>query len=130
VKGCQKFAVLCFCLPLVLVLWVTQDLCAKKKPPAHPVNLNTATSEEFQQVPGIGPSTAQKILQARKSYAAFKSVDDLQAIQGLGPKRLEKMRKYLIVGKPAPTSKAPKGTVTKPPPGTQTPTPSDDEEEQ
>jgi len=37
----------------------------------------------------------------RKSYGAFKSVDDLLAIRGLGPKRLEKMRKYLTVGKPA-----------------------------
>ena len=66
-----------FCLLLVLVLWATQGLCAKKKPPLHPVNLNTATSEELQEVPGIGPATAEKILQARKSYGAFKSVDDL-----------------------------------------------------
>jgi comEA protein len=73
----------------------------KKKPPAKPVNINTATSEELQQVPGIGPATADKILQMRKSYGAFKSVDDLLAIRGLGPKRLEKMRKYLTVGKPA-----------------------------
>jgi hypothetical protein len=36
----------------------------------------------------------------RKSYGAFKSVDDLLAIRGLGPKRLEKMRKYLVAGKP------------------------------
>jgi competence ComEA-like helix-hairpin-helix protein len=73
----------------------------KKKPPPRPVNINTATSEELQQVPGIGPATAEKILQMRKSYGAFKSVDDLLAIRGLGAKRLEKMRKYLTVGKPA-----------------------------
>ncbi len=77
-------------------------LCAKKKPPAHPVNLNTASSEELQLVPGIGPSTADKILQMRKSYGAFKSVDDLLAIKGIGPKRMEKMRKYLTVGKAPP----------------------------
>src|SRR5260370_40595011 len=65
------------------------------------ININPATSEELQQVPGIGPATADKILQMRKSYGAFKSVDDLLAIRGLGPKRLEKMRKYLTVGKPA-----------------------------
>ena len=78
----------------------------KNKPPAKPVDLNTATSEELQQVPGIGPATAEKILQMRKSYGAFKSVDDLLAIRGLGAKRLEKMRKYLTVGKPAPKSNA------------------------
>ena len=73
---------------------------AKKKPPAHPININTANSADLQQVPGIGPSTAQKILDTRKSYGSFKSVDDLLAIKGIGPKRLEKMRKYLTVGKP------------------------------
>jgi len=91
------------------VLWATQGLYAKKKPPAHPVNLNTATAEELQQVPGIGPATAEKILQARKSYGKFKSVSDLEAIRGIGPKKLEKMRKYLTVGTPNPPNK--KSTV-------------------
>lgn len=58
-------------------------------------------------VPGIGPATAEKILQMRKSYGAFKSVDDLVAIRGIGKKRLDKMRKYLTVGRPAAASKAP-----------------------
>jgi comEA protein len=72
---------------------------ATKKPPVHPININAATSEELQLVPGIGPSTADKILQMRKSYGPFKSVDDLLAIRGIGPKRLGKMRKYLVVGR-------------------------------
>jgi comEA protein len=96
------------------------SLPAKKKPPAAPINLNTASSEELQQVPGIGPVTAEKILQMRKSYGAFKSVDDLSAIRGIGPKRLEKMRKYLTVGKAAPAAKpanAPK-PATPPKPST------------
>src|SRR5579859_7972021 len=76
-------------------------LAANKKPPAAPINLNTATSEELQQVPGIGPVTAEKILQMRRSYGPFKSVDDLRAIKGIGPKRLEKIRKYLVAGKSA-----------------------------
>ncbi|HKW62144.1 MAG TPA: helix-hairpin-helix domain-containing protein [Candidatus Acidoferrum sp.] len=75
---------------------------AKKKPPAKPVNINTASSQELQQVPGIGPATAQKILQMRKSYGPFKSVDDLLVIRGLGEKRLDKMRRYLTVGKASP----------------------------
>ncbi|HEY1468802.1 MAG TPA: helix-hairpin-helix domain-containing protein [Candidatus Acidoferrum sp.] len=79
----------------------------------HPVNLNTASSAELQQVPGIGPSTADKILQMRKSYGAYKSVDDLLAIKGIGQKRLDKMRKYLTVGKTPPTKAA---SSTKPAP--------------
>ena len=88
---------------LVLCLLFSPGAFAKKKPPAQPVNINTANSEQLQQVPGIGPATAQKILQMRKSYGAFKTVDDLLAIRGLGQKRLDKMRKYLTVGKPTPT---------------------------
>jgi competence ComEA-like helix-hairpin-helix protein len=72
---------------------------ATKKPPLKPININTANSEELQQVPGIGPATAEKILQMRKSYGVFKSVDDLLSIRGIGKKRLEKMRKYLVVSK-------------------------------
>ena len=105
-----------FCVLTTLLLCLVASLpaFAKKKPPVKPVNINTANSAELQQVPGIGPATAQKILEMRKSYGAFKSVDDLLAIRGLGPKRLEKMRKYLTVGKTA----APKTTQSpaKPPP--------------
>lgn len=86
------------------LLFPAAVLAGKKKPPAQPINLNTATAEELQLVPGIGPVTAGKIVQMRKSYGSFKSVNDLLAIRGLGPKRLDKMRKYLTVGKP--TTKA------------------------
>jgi comEA protein len=77
-----------------------------KKPPLKPVNLNSATSDELQEVPGIGPATADKILQMRKSYGPFKSVDDLVAIRGIGKKRLDKMRKYLTIGKPGIATKS------------------------
>jgi len=90
---------------------------ANKKPPLKPININAANSDELQQVPGIGPATAEKILQMRKSYGAFKSVDDLLSIKGLGKKRLEKMRKYLTVGKVA-ASKQP--TKTPAPPAAET----------
>jgi comEA protein len=97
-------------------LFFVSPLAAKKKPPTQPVNLNTATSEQLQQVPGLGPATPDKILKMRKSYGPFKSVDDLLAIRGLGPKRLEKMRKYLTVGKPSkPARQALPATQPSPP---------------
>src|SRR5208337_5684371 len=95
---CRRVLCLLSCL---LILCLADVVLAKKKPPVHPINLNFASAAELQQVPGIGPSTADKILEMRKSYGAFKSVDDLLAIKGIGPKRLEKMRKYLTVGKGA-----------------------------
>jgi competence protein ComEA len=91
---------------LAVLVFVAATVPAKKKPPAAPVNLNTATAEQLQLVPGIGPATADKILQMRKAYGAFKSVDDLLAIRGIGPKRLEKMRKYLTVAKPGAAGKS------------------------
>ena len=99
---------------------------AKKKPPEKPVNINTASSEQLQTVPGIGPVTAEKILHMRKSYGAFKSVDDLLAIRGLGPKRLDKMRKYLTVGKAAASkSKSPPPSEADAKPSTKQPPPAE-----
>jgi len=76
------------CLSVSFLLG-TNASATTKKPPLQPINLNAATSEELQLVPGIGPATAEKILLMRKSYGAFKSVDDLLAIRGIGKKRLE-----------------------------------------
>src|SRR5689334_10835496 len=90
-----SFAIRGFFLCVLLTAFGSQVGEAKKKPPLHPINLNTANADQLQEVPGIGPATADKILNMRKSYGSFKSVDDLRAIKGIGPKRLEKMRKYL-----------------------------------
>jgi competence ComEA-like helix-hairpin-helix protein len=84
-------------LPIIFSLLPAPLSPAKKKSPTQPININTANSSQLQLVPGIGPATANKILQMRKSYGAFKSVNDLMAIRGIGPKRLEKMKKYLTV---------------------------------
>jgi competence ComEA-like helix-hairpin-helix protein len=85
-----------------------------KKPPRAPVSLNIATSAQLQQVPGIGPSAADKIVQMGKSCGPCKSVNNLRAVRGIGPKKLEKMRKYLVAGKSAPKKPA-TSTVTSSP---------------
>ncbi len=60
--------------------------------PAGPLHLNTATLEQLDELPGIGPSTAQKILDFREKHGAFTSVDELDAVPGIGPARLEQLR--------------------------------------
>jgi competence protein ComEA len=57
-----------------------------------PVHLNSATLEQLDALPGVGPVTAQKILDYRQQHGAFGSVDELDAIAGIGPARLETLR--------------------------------------
>lgn len=57
-----------------------------------PVHLNTATLETLDALPGVGPVTAQKIIDFREEHGAFSSVDELDAIPGIGPARLEQLR--------------------------------------
>ena len=59
---------------------------------AGPVHLNSATIEQLDALPGVGPVTAQKILDYRQQHGAFGSVDELDAIPGIGPARLETLR--------------------------------------
>jgi competence protein ComEA len=60
-----------------------------------PVHLNTATVEELDTLPGVGPVTAQKILDYRNEHGAFSSVDELDAVPGIGPARLAELRKLV-----------------------------------
>jgi len=64
--------------------------------PAGPVQLSTATLEQLDTLPGVGPSTAQKILDYREKHGAFSSVDELDAVPGIGPKRLEQLRELVV----------------------------------
>jgi competence protein ComEA len=64
-------------------------------PTSGPVHLNTATAEQLDELPGVGPVTAQKIVDYREQHGAFSSVDDLDAIPGIGPARLEQLRELV-----------------------------------
>ena len=60
--------------------------------PAGPVSLSSATIEELDELPGVGPITAQKIIDYRAEHGPFASVDDLDAVPGIGPTRIEQLR--------------------------------------
>jgi competence protein ComEA len=60
-----------------------------------PLHLNTATVEQLDELPGVGPVTAEKIVEYREQHGAFSSVEDLDAIPGIGPARLEQLRELV-----------------------------------
>ena len=65
---------------------------------AHPppVDLNTATAEQLDALPGIGPVTAQKIVAYREAHGPFTSLDSLDAIPGIGPARIASLRGLVV----------------------------------
>ena len=69
----------------------------KKKAPSGVVDMNRASREELQGLPGIGPTLAQRIVEARP----FRSVEDLRRVRGIGPKTLEKLRPLVGIGEDA-----------------------------
>lgn len=82
---------------------------AQKQPPAKPIDLNLANVKELQELPGVGPVTAQRIIDLRQKSGRFKRVEDLLAVRGISQKKLEALRPYVIVSAPpASASSAPK----------------------
>ena len=64
--------------------------------PAGPVQLSVATVEQLDSLPGIGPVTAQKIVDYRTAHGAFHSVDELDEVPGIGPARVEQLRGLVV----------------------------------
>jgi competence protein ComEA len=65
-------------------------------PPGTPVSLNSASVEQLDALPGVGPVTAQNIISYRQEHGPFTSVDQLDAIPGIGPTRIENLRDVVV----------------------------------
>ncbi|MGH9227025.1 MAG: helix-hairpin-helix domain-containing protein, partial [Acidimicrobiales bacterium] len=65
--------------------------------PAGPLDLNTATAEQLDTLPGVGPATAQAIITYRTRHGRFRSVTELLEVPGIGPAKLESVRSLVKV---------------------------------
>ena len=67
------------------------------EPPA-PININTASAEELETLPGIGPALAERIIAYRETHGLFENVDDLINVKGIGEAVLSELRDLVSVG--------------------------------
>ena len=61
------------------------------------VNINTASQRALETLPGVGPSTAEKIISHRSTSGPFLRVEDLMKVKGIGPKKFERIRQFITV---------------------------------
>jgi competence protein ComEA len=94
--------IILFAAPLCVMLALSSAFIAgaqqhKKQPPAAPLDLNAATAQQLQALPGVGPAMAKSIVDFRKKSGPFRRVEDLLAIRGITNQRLEKIRPYVKI---------------------------------
>ena len=61
------------------------------------VNINTADEKALDTLPGVGPATAQKIIEYRENEGAFQSPEDIMKVRGIGKAKYEKMKDKITI---------------------------------
>ncbi len=84
-------------VPMIVLVLAAASLAPAATPAHGAVNINTATVDQLQLLPRIGPALAQRIVDFRKANGEFKSVDELLAVKGVGERSLERLRPYVAV---------------------------------
>ncbi len=64
---------------------------------AGKININRADASALQEIPGVGPATAQKIIEYRENSGRFNSIEDIKNVSGIGDKTFENMKEYITV---------------------------------
>jgi len=94
-------------LAILLLLWLTaasfapaaqlRESKAHPKAPPTSIEINHASAEDFERLPGIGPELARRIVDYRTKHGPFHRVEDLLVVRGIGPKKWKALRPHLRV---------------------------------
>jgi len=83
---------------LFAVAFVCQtNVCFSDKEIEGKVNINTATAEQLEQLPGVGSKLAAEIIKYRTENGNFAAVEDIKKVDGVGDKKYNKMKDYIIL---------------------------------
>jgi comEA protein len=85
-------------LPWDSWVFVLQSQGMAAKPPRMAIDINKATVNDLQKLPGIGPSLAKQIVAYREKHGPFRRVEDLMVIKGIGFKKWKEIRPLVRVG--------------------------------
>lgn len=82
-----------------------------KRPVAEKVDLNLATEKDFEALPGIGPVLAGRIIEYRQARGAFRDVEQLRLVKGIGKKTFDRIRSLVAVTLPVVPPRGSKGAT-------------------
>ncbi len=82
---------LSFCFSQTMNGWASQE--TQKK-----ININTASADELQKLPGIGAKIAQRIIDYRKEHGEFKRIEEIMKVKGIGEKTFNRIKDLITVG--------------------------------
>lgn len=95
----KRLPIIAAALAIILTLgfFSSQAMCSQSKDLAGQVNINTATTEELQLLPRIGPKIAGRIIDYRTTNGPFKKIDDLKNVKGIGEKTFSRLASNIKV---------------------------------
>lgn len=76
---------------------IPNDSGPGQTPQINKININQAELSKLQEIPGVGPATAEKIISYRKEHGLFRKLEDLKKVSGIGDKTFEKMKSYICI---------------------------------